>query len=677
MDAERKRLEELREQINYHNYRYYVLDAPEIDDATYDKLMRELREIEARHPEWVTPDSPSQRVGAEPREGFGRVSHPVPMLSLSDAFSEEELWAWFERIKKLVPPDTAWEFVVEPKIDGLAVALTYADGKLVRGATRGNGTVGEDVTANVRTVKAVPLSIPVQPGAAPLLPSIEVRGEIYMRIADFEALNESQLKKGDKVFANPRNAAAGSLRQLDPKVTAERPLRLFAYAIGYVEGIELKSQWEALDLLRREGFPVNDDIAKFSDFADVIGYCRDWMARRDGLPYEADGVVIKVNDLNLQSRLGVVGREPRWAVAFKFPAREAMTTLLDVGVNVGRTGTINPYAILEPVEIGGVTVKQATLHNYDDIERKDIRIGDRVIVKRAGDVIPQVVGPMASLRNGSERPITPPERCPSCGGAVVKPQGEVAIYCVNSSCPAQLMRLLEHFVSRSGMEIQGIGERICALLVSKGLVHDVADLYFLRREDLLGLEGFAEKSVENLLNSIEQSKNRPFDRLLTALGIRFVGSEVARILTQHYPSMYDLMNASQGELQGIEGIGPKMAQSIAGYFAVEGNRRLIEKLAQAGVNLGGGQVRPAPKGALSGLTFVITGVLASMSREQAKELIEAHGGKVTGSVSSKTSYLVVGADPGDTKLSAAQRLGVPTIDEAGLQRLLAGEPPAE
>ena len=676
MDDERKRLEELRAQINYHNYRYYVLDAPEIDDHTYDMLMRELRDIEARHPEWVTPDSPSQRVGAEPREGFGRVSHPVPMLSLSDAFSEEELWAWFERIKKLVPPDTVWDFVVEPKIDGLAVALTYVNGKLVRGATRGNGTVGEDVTANVRTVKAVPLSIPVQPDAAPLLPSIEVRGEIYMRIADFEALNDSQLKKGDKVFANPRNAAAGSLRQLDPKVTAERPLRLFAYAIGYVEGIELKSQWEALDLLRREGFPVNDDIARFSDFADVIGYCRDWMARRDSLPYEADGVVIKVNDLNLQSRLGVVGREPRWAVAFKFPAREAVTTLLDVGVNVGRTGTINPYAILEPVEIGGVTVKQATLHNYDDIERKGIRIGDRVIVKRAGDVIPQVVGPVVSLRNGSERPITPPDRCPSCGGTVVKPQGEVAIYCVNSSCPAQLVRLLEHFVSRSGMEIQGIGERICALLVSQGLVHDVADLYFLRREDLLGLEGFAEKSAENLLNSIERSKSRPLDRLLTALGIRFVGSEVARILTQHYPSIYDIMAASQEELQGIEGIGPKIAQSIAGYFAVEGNRQLIKKLEQAGVNLGGGEVRAAPKGSLSGLTFVITGVLPSMSREQAKELIEAHGGKVTGSVSSKTSYLVVGAEPGDTKLSAARKLGVPTIDEDGLRQLLAGHPPA-
>jgi len=676
MKDDRARLEELKDLLNYHNYRYYVLDDPQIDDHTYDMLMRELREIEARHPEWVTPDSPSQRVGAEPREGFGRVEHPVPMLSLADAFSEEELQAWFQRIKKLVPPDTAWEFVVEPKIDGLAVALTYVNGKLVRGATRGNGVVGEDVTANVRTVKSVPLSIPVRPGDAPLLPSIEVRGEIYMRIADFEALNESQLQKGEKVFANPRNAAAGSLRQLDPKVTAQRPLRLFAYAIGYVEGVELKSQWEALDLLRREGFPVNEDIARFSDFAEVLGYCRTWMTKRDHLPYEADGVVIKVNDLDLQSRLGVVGREPRWAVAFKFPAREAVTTLLDVGVNVGRTGTINPYAILEPVEIGGVTVKQATLHNYDDIARKDIRVGDRVIVKRAGDVIPQVVGPVVSLRNGSERPIAPPERCPSCGGTLVKPEGEAAVYCVNSACPAQLTRLIEHFVSRSGMEIQGIGERTAALLVDKGLVHDVADLYFLKREDLLGLEGFAEKSVENLLNSISRSKSRSLDRLLTALGIRFVGSEVARILTQRYPSIYAIMDATQEELQSIEGIGPKIAQSIVGYFAVERNRQLIKKLEQAGVNLGGGEVKAAPRGALSGLTFVITGALPSMSREQATELIEAHGGKVTSSVSSKTSYLLVGAEPGDTKLSAAQRLKVPTIDEAGLRQLLAGQAPA-
>ena len=673
MSDDRSRLEELKNQLSYHSYRYHVLDAPEIGDHEYDMLMRELKEIEDRHPEWVTADSPSQRVGAEPREGFGRVSHPVPMLSLSDAFSEEELWAWFERIKRLVPTDTEWDFVVEPKIDGLAVALTYENGQLIRGATRGNGMVGEDVTANVRTVKSVPLSIPVQPNSAPMLASIEVRGEIYMRIADFEALNENQIDRGEKVFANPRNAAAGSLRQLDPKVTAQRPLRLFAYAIGYAEGIALRSQWESLSLLRSEGFPVNGDIAKFSNFSDVIDYCRDWMARRDSLPYEADGVVIKVNDLGLQSRLGIVGGQPRWAAAFKFPAREATTALLDVGVNVGRTGTINPYAILEPVEIGGVVVKQASLHNYDDIARKDIRIGDRVVVKRAGDVIPQVVGPVSSLRNGSERIPLPPERCPSCGELLVKPEGEVAVYCVNATCPAQLVRLVEHFVSRSGMEIQGVGGRISALLVEKGLIHDVADLYFLKQEDVLGLEGFAERSAENLLNSIQQSKTRPLDRLLTALGVRFVGGEVARILTYGYPSIDAIMNATQEELEANEGIGPKIAQSITGYFALERNRKLIEKLKQAGVNLGGGEARIARKGVLSGLTFVITGTLPSMSREQAKALIESCGGKVTGSVSSKTSYLLVGAEPGDTKLSAAQKLGVPTIDEVGLKRLVGDE----
>lgn len=674
MDDDRSRLEELTDQLNYHSYRYYGLDAPEIGDHEYDLLMRELKEIESRHPEWIAANSPSQRVGSEPREGFGRVSHPAPMLSLSDAFGEEELWTWFDRVRKLVPLDTDWEFVVEPKIDGLAVALTYENGQLIRGATRGNGAVGEDVTANVRTVKSVPLSIPVQLDSAPVLASIEVRGEIYMRIADFEALNESQIEKGEKVFANPRNAAAGSLRQLDPKVTVQRPLRLFAYAIGYAEGIDLRSQWESLNLLRNEGFPVNDDIAQFSDFSEVVDYCRAWMAKRDSLLYEADGVVIKVNDLGLQARLGVVGGQPRWAIAFKFPAREATTILLDVGVNVGRTGTINPYAILEPVEIGGVVVKQASLHNYDDVARKDIRIGDRVVVKRAGDVIPQVVGPVSSFRNGAERAPLPPERCPSCGEPVVKPDGEVAVYCVSATCPAQLVRLVEHFVSRSGMEIQGVGERISALLVEKGLVHDVADLYFLKQEDFLALEGFAEKSAENLVNSIQQSKTRPLDRLLTALGIRFVGSEVAKMLTYKYPSVDAIMNATQGDLETNEGIGPKIAKSIADYFAVERNRKLIEKLERAGVNLGGGELKTDKPGPLSGLTFVVTGTLPSMSREQAKALIESCGGKVTGSVSSKTSYILVGAEPGNAKLSEAQKLGIPTIDEVGLKRLVGNEP---
>ena len=665
-------LDDLRRVLAYHNYRYYVLDDPEISDQEYDRLMRNLREVEARHPEWITPDSPTQRVGAEPREAFARVTHPVPMLSLADAFTEEDLRAWFDRIQRLVPADTRWEFVVEPKIDGLAVALTYEAGRLVRAATRGNGTVGEDVTSNIRTIKSVPLTIPVRSDAPPAPKHLEVRGEIYMRVSEFEALNRSQMEKGEKVFANPRNAAAGSLRQLDPNMTAGRPLRLFSYALGRLEGAGPRSQWDVLSLLRQQGFPVNGDIALFDSFQEVIGYCREWMARRDSLPYEADGVVIKINDLALQARLGVVGREPRWAVAYKFPAREATTLLVDVGTNVGRTGTINPYAILDPVEIGGVTVKQATLHNYDDIARKDIRIGDRVIVKRAGDVIPQVVAPVASVRTGSERVVMPPARCPSCGEPVTRPEGEVAVYCVNSACPAQLVRLVEHFVSRAGMEIQGLGARTAELLVAKGLLRDVADLYYLKREDLLQVEGFADKSAENLLLAIEASKRRPFDRLLSALGIRFVGAEVARIMTRNFSSIEALMNVDQEALQTIEGIGPKIAESIAAYFGLEHNRATMQKLALAGVELGSEATSPSESGPLAGLSFVITGTLPSMSREQAKDLIESRSGKVTGSVSSKTDYLLVGTDPGGTKVQAAEKLGVPQIDEDALRKL-AGE----
>lgn len=670
MESDQERLEELRDILSYHGYRYYALDDPEISDSEYDLLMRELKAIEGRHPEWIVPDSPSQRVGAEPREAFVRVSHPVPMLSLTDAFSDEELWAWLDRIRRLLPVETDLGFVVEPKIDGLAVALTYENGRLVRGATRGNGTVGEEVTANVRTVKSVPLSIPVLPGAAPVLPSLEVRGEVYIPIGQFDALNESQMDKGQKIFANPRNAAAGSLRQLDPRITAERPLRLFAYGIGYAEGLSLSSQWEVLGLLRDEGFPVNEDIARFSSFSDVVAYCHEWMSKRDELPYEADGVVIKVDELATQDRLGAVGGQPRWAVAFKFPAREATTRLLDVRVNVGRTGTMNPYAVLEPVEIGGVTVKQASLHNFDIITRKDIRVGDRVVVKRAGDVIPQVVGPVVGVRTGSERVPDRPEQCPSCGEPVVQPESEIAIYCVNATCPAQLIRLLEHFVSRGAMEIQGLGSRTCALLVEKGLVQDVADLYFLKREDLLDVEGFGEKSTDNLLAAIEESKRRPYERLLAALGIHFVGGEVARTIARHFPTMKALMNAREEELESVGGIGPKIAESVVDYFAVDRNRQLIDKLGRAGVNLGSGKPEESVSGALAGLSFVITGTLASMRREEAKALVESYGGRVSGSVSSKTDYVLTGSNPGGTKVSAAQRLGVPLIDEAELRRLM-------
>ena len=670
MDDERARLDDLRRVLNYHGYRYYVQDDPEISDQEYDAMMRELRGIEERHPEWHTPDSPSQRVGAEPRDMFGRVTHPTPMLSLADAFEVSELRAWLERIKKLVPADTAWSFVVEPKIDGLAVALSYENGRLVRGATRGNGLVGEDITANVRTINTIPLAIPVKGGAVEVPATIEVRGEVYMRIADFEAFNESQMKKEGKIFANPRNAAAGSLRQLDPKVTAARPLRFFAYAIGTVAGVEIASQWKALRYLRDAGFPVNDDIRQFDEFEKVIAFCGEWMAMRDGLAYEADGVVIKVDDLALQERLGVVGGEPRWAVAFKFPARETTTKLLNVGVNVGRTGTMNPYAILEPVNLGGVVVKQATLHNYEDIARKDIRIGDRVIVKRAGDVIPQVVGPIASVRDGTEQIPAPPAVCPSCGQPVVHPEDEVAYYCVNAACPAQLVRLLEHFVSRAGMEIQGIGTQTAQMLVEKGLVYDVADLYLLTLKDISDLDRFAERSAAKLTAAIEESKSRAFARLVAALGIRLVGSEVARVLVEHFADIDALMGAERDALTSISGIGPEIADSVVEYFSLERNRELIKKLRDAGVNLVDTSATTAGGGPLSGLSFVVTGTLPSLSRDAAKELIEAHGGKVTGAVSSKTNYLVVGADPGGSKVTAARELGIAELDEPGLRGLI-------
>lgn len=663
-----ERLAELRRQIHYHNYRYYVLNDPVISDHEYDLLFRELQELEAAHPELITPDSPTQRVGAEPLEAFSKVRHPVPMLSLSNAFDEAELRAWRERFLRLLPEESEPAYVVEPKIDGLAIALTYEGGRFVRGATRGNGLVGEDVTANLRTIKALPLRIPVDPGGPPAPPLIEVRGEVYMPVAAFEELNRRQAQAGEKLFANPRNAAAGSLRQLDPRITAARPLSLFAYQIGIMEGRTVASQWESLHLLRSLGFPVNQDIARFSDFEAVVAYCHEWMEKRDILPYEADGVVVKIDDLTTQARLGFVGREPRWAVAYKFPAREATTRLLDVQINVGRVGTLNPVAILEPVEVGGVTIHHAGLHNFEDIARKDIRIGDIVRLKRAGDVIPHVIGPVEDLRTGEERVIEPPTHCPSCGEPVVKPAGEVAVYCLNPACPAQRVERITHYVQ--AMDVEGLGARTVQLFVEKGLLRDAADLYSLRREDILALEGFAEKSTDNLLAAIETTKDRPLQRLLTALGIRGVGWIVAGALATHFGSVDRLMAASEEELQEIEGMGPHTAASIVEWFGQERNRQFIERLRAAGIRMseaGAPSERPQP---LAGLTFVITGTLPSMSRERAKALIEEHGGKVSGSVSSKTSYLLVGDKPGGTKYNAAQKLGVPMVDEAGLLAMI-------
>lgn len=659
----------LRRLIGYHSYLYHTRDAPEITDAEYDALVRELRALEEAHPELVTPDSPTQRVGAEPLPEFGRVTHPHPMTSLSDAFSREEVVAWLERVRRLLPDDEALEFVAEPKIDGLAVALTYEDGVLTRGATRGDGFVGEDITANVRTIRNVPLRIPVS-GEEPPPPRLEVRGEVYIPRDLFEEMNRMRRAEGLEGFANPRNAAAGSLRQLDPRITAERPLRFFAYAVGYSEGVALETQWESLQYLRRLGFAVNDDIRLFDDLNDLLAYCEEWMDRRDEYPYEADGVVIKINDLATQLRLGLVGNAPRWAVAFKFPARVATTRLMSIGVNVGRTGVLTPYAILEPVRLGGVTIRQASLHNFEDLARKDIREGDTVIVQRAGDVIPQVVGPVAALRDGSQQPYTPPQTCPVCGEPATKEEGEVAMYCTNAACPAQLVRHVEHWVSRGAMDIDGFGIRLSEDLVARGLLRDVADLYRLREEDLLPLEGFAEKRAANLIAAIETSKGRPLWRVLTGLGIRGVGAKVAQVLAAHYRSMEALMAATVEDLREIESIGPILAESVVDFLGRERHRELIAKLRECGVSLA--DDGPEERGAmpLEGLTFVITGTLPSMSREAAAALIQEHGGRVTGSVSGNTSYVLVGAKPGGSKFNRARSLGVPMISEEDLLEMI-------
>jgi DNA ligase (NAD+) len=664
------RITKLRDELRQHNYRYHVLDDPTISDAEYDSLMRELRELETAYPDLVTPDSPTQRVGAAPAERFAKVQHPQPMLSLSNAFDREDLLAWRDRVLRLLGSDAKLAYVVEPKIDGLAMAITYQQGKLAQAATRGDGSIGEDVTANVRTVKSVPLLL----RADRSLPErIEVRGEIYMRIADFERLNEQQAASGEKVFANPRNAAAGSLRQLDSTISAGRPLRFFAYGVGPVSGATLHSQYATLEYLRDLGFPVNPDIRRLEHFDEVIAYCEEWMSRRATLPYEADGVVIKVDSFAQQRELGVVAREPRWATAFKFPAREATTKLLEIVVNVGRTGKLNPNAILEPVNIGGVTVANATLHNEDYILSRDIRIGDRVTVKRAGDVIPQVVGPLVGARTGQEQLWRMPERCPSCGSIVARHPGEADYFCPNRLCPEQIVRSVEHWVSQGAMDIVGMGERQARQFVQSGLIKDVADLYLLTAESFDGIEGYGPKRIANLLDGIAASKQRPLHRLIFALGIPNVGSTLALTLAQNLRSLAKLAAASEEELRVIEGIGPHVAHNIASYFVEADHQALIEKLARLGVQTEDTRpvARPAADGPLSGKTLVITGTLPGMTREQAIERIQQAGGKLGSSVTKKTDFLLVGDEPGGAKFNKAQQLQIPILNESQLLELLA------
>ncbi len=672
LEEAKRRIEALRREIDYHNYRYYVLARPVISDAEYDALMDELRALEAQFPQLITPDSPTQRVGSRPAEGFRKVRHPVPVLSLDKVTNREELFAWHRRIRKLLPEEhPPLAYVVEPKFDGLTVVLHYEEGRFVLGATRGNGEEGEDITANLRTVRTVPLHVPLAPQGPKPPARLVVRGEILMRIEDFEALNRRLVEEGEPPFANPRNAAAGSLRQLDPQVTAERPLFLYAYQILLAKGGEVPAtQWETLHYLKALGFPIADAVIRRYEALDAVAERCEAMAEiRHTLPYEIDGMVIKIDDLATQASLGMVGGRPRGAIAYKFPPQEATTDLLDVEFSVGRTGVITPTAILAPVRIGGVTVRRATLHNFDFIRERDIRIGDRVIVRRAGDVIPYIVGPIPDLRDGDERPIEPPDRCPACGEPVIHPEGEVAYFCVNAACRAQRVQRLIYFART--MEIDGLGERTAEQLVERGLVEDPADLYFLKEEALLELEGFAEKKAQKLLEAIAASRERPLAQVIAALGIRGVGATVAQLLAERFHSLDALAAADEESLAAIEGLGPITARSIRAWFASEHNRRMVEKLRKAGVRLAEQPPTAEPVARpLEGLTFVITGTL-SRPRDEVKARLIALGAKVTNSVSRRTDYLIVGTEPGGTKMRKAEQLGVPTLSEEELETLIA------
>ncbi len=658
----------LKDEIHHHNYRYHVLNDPVISDPEFDQRLKRLKAIEAAHPEWITPDSPTQRAGAEPLDAFDKVTHPAPILSLANAFDEQDLRDWHARIARLDDRVRDADFMVEPKLDGLTVVLHYRGGIFVQGATRGNGEVGEDITENLRTIKALPLRIPVGSQTLPVPDVLVVRGEALITKADFDELNRRLTEAGQKTYLNPRNTAAGSLRQLDSKITAQRPLTLLVYAIVDHEGGEIPAtQSETLAYLRELGFPVSDASTYCPTLEDAIALCLE--TDPNGFPYEVDGMVIKINDLGLADNLGFVGKDPRGAIAYKFPAQEVTTSLNDIGVNVGRTGVITPYAILEPIEIGGVVVRQATLHNFDFIQEKDIRVGDRVLVKRAGEVIPYVIGPIVDARTGDEQPYTPPQTCPSCGEPIVNPEGEVAYYCTNSACPAQLVRNLEHFVSRGAMDIVGLGINTVDQLVQAGLVEDIADLYRLDVPALLELEGFAQKKAENLVSAIESSKEQPLTHLITGLGIRGVGEVAAQALAEHFPDLDALSQATRPEIEAIEGFGPNIADSIVEWFTNEENQAVLGKMKAQGLWPKAAIRQQAGPKPLAGMNFVITGTLPSLSRSEAKNLIESHGGKVTGSVSGNTNFLVLGEAPG-SKLDQAQKQGIPTLSEDDLRKLI-------
>ncbi len=664
-----KRARELREKIEDANYRYHVLDDPQISDQDYDALLRELLDLELAHPELQTPDSPTQRVGGTPASGFPPYVHARPMLSLGNAFDEAELLAFDARVRKLGGVEGDVAYMCELKIDGLAVSLRYDDGKLTAGGTRGDGSTGEDVTTNLRTVKTIPLSLRAPRGVA-VPRHIDVRGEAYIRKSDFARINAERAARGAALFANPRNTAAGGIRQLDPKMTAERKLSFYAYAVGEIDTpAPPRSQHELLEYLKALGFRVNEHAHAVPSIHGVVDFVKEWEAKRDELDYEIDGVVIKVDDLALQAKLGSSGKDPRWAIAFKFRARAAQTKLLDIVVSVGRTGVLNPNAVLEPVQIGGTTVSNATLHNQDYIRANDIRIGDVVTVIRAGDVIPRVVGPVLELRKGDPPEYTLPSTCPVCGADVDHPEGEPMARCTNASCPAQLVERVRHFASRGAMDIEGVGDQLAAALVDSGRVRNVSDVYHLDLAALLTLPRMAEKSASNVLAAIEGSKKRGLARLLSGLGIRFVGSQNAAILAGDFGTMDALAAATEDELLRSEGIGPEIAASVALFFAQEPNRAMIARLKAAGVDMTAPLREREPVGVLAGKTLVLTGTLPNLTRDEAAELIVAAGGKVSSAVSKKTDYVIAGEEAG-SKLAKAEQLGIPVLDEPGLHALL-------
>ena len=663
-DTASQRASELRRAIAEADHRYFILDQPTLSDGEYDALMRELRGLEAADPSLVTPDSPTQRIAVATGSGFAEVEHLQPMLSLANARNDTEFEAWSERLGRLIGEEP-YRLVTEPKVDGLAISLVYEDGIFVRGATRGNGVVGEDVTANLRTVRAIPLRLAGEP--AP--PVVEVRGEVYLPLEGFARVNEEQIAAGGKPFMNPRNSAAGSLRQKNPAVTARRPLSLWAYGIGHSEGLELETHWDSLAWLRDQGFPVSPDAKLHDDPASALRFCRAFEARRAALSYDVDGVVVKVSSLDQQRRLGSVGRDPRWAIAFKFAPTTAITKLEKIGLNVGRTGALNPYAILEPVVVGGVTVSLATLHNEDDIRRKDIREGDRVIIQRAGDVIPQVVGPAPEQDGRRRRAWRMPDNCPVCSTPIVRAEGEARHYCPNRACPSRGYEGLKHFVSRGAMDIDGVGEKLVARLVELELVSQPQDFYRLTVDQLVPLDGFQETLAENVITSIERSKSRPFDRVLFALGIPHVGGITAETLAGAFGSMDALRRATSEQIAEVEGIGPVIAETVSAWFVDEEHGAIVDALAAAGLTMSGPKRAPAA-GPLSGKTFVVTGTLEGHTRDSIAAHLASLGAKVTASVSASTDFVLAG-EGGGSKRSKAEKLGVPVIDLAELERLAA------